>query len=482
MQAWTSRIASLLSLANRLSLNARFAILSLFVLIAGLIIIGTLISDQITQAISKERAAVTSAFVTSAVAPHLQGLAIDDLLSSAEFHALDDLLIRSELGSKIVSFKVWSIEGRILYSPSPELVGEYFPIDESLERALRGETVAHISELTASENAYERALFQRLIETYAPLRRAGSDQVLGVVEFYETTSSLERAIGTARDRVWLVMIASTITLYGLFFALVRTASRTMSRQQANLNLAEAERRIDRLKSNFISSVTHELRTPLGLIKGYVTTLQREGALIDDKTRTEFLSIIDEESENLQKMVDDLLDSYRVESGSLSLQFSVEKLDSIVTSAVTNMSGRVADSGLRLRTNIDSAGALVHIDPGRIRQVIYNLIDNAAKYSGSETTITVGTNARGGLANTWVRDEGPGIPEMELEKVFEPFYRADKSSRRLIRGAGLGLAISKAIVEAHGGKMWAEHNPNRGAIFNFSLPVQDEMERTSSSED
>lgn len=235
-----------------------------------------------------------------------------------------------------------------------------------------------------------------------------------------------------------------------------------------LGQVQAQRELDRMKAEFISAISHELRTPLGFITGYATTLLRDDIAVDAGTQKEFLQIIDEESQKLQRMIDELLDASRLQAGRLHVERTPISLKVFLKAALHKASLALVQAGHSLQARLPAQDAEVLADPTRIEQVLHNLLDNAARYSDPGTPIEVAATVDGGHAMVSVTDHGDGIPQAELERIFEPFYRGANS--RGARGAGLGLTICRGILESHGGNLWVESSQGQGSTFLFSLPL------------
>jgi signal transduction histidine kinase len=229
---------------------------------------------------------------------------------------------------------------------------------------------------------------------------------------------------------------------------------------ANARLAE----LDRLKTDFVSMVSHELRTPLGLIKGYTGSLLQPELVQDEETRREFLTVIDEETDRLTELVSNLLDMSRIEAGSLRVDPHPTELGRLLEASSARLRVREPDRPLAL--DIASGLPSVLADEQRIGQVLDNLLTNAARYSPPEAQIDLRARAVNGSVEVAVQDHGPGVPEDKREQVFDKFVRLDNQPG----GSGLGLAICRGIVQAHGGRIWVETNPDQGSTFAFSLPA------------
>jgi signal transduction histidine kinase/CheY-like chemotaxis protein len=233
-------------------------------------------------------------------------------------------------------------------------------------------------------------------------------------------------------------------------------------------LIGALQEFNRLRSELVANVSHEMRTPLGLIKLFSTTLLRRDLTIDPQTTLEFLQDISDETDTLEQIVSNLLDVSHFENRSLNLDFQPADLGVLGAKVAGEF---LVSAPPRLRINLDfpETTLMASIDPVRIEQVFRNLLENAIKYSPSGGEITLGGQAGEHEILLFVKDQGIGIPEEALERIFERFYRVESDYVRQVRGAGLGLALCRGLVEAHGGHIWAESDPGRGSVFYFTLP-------------
>jgi two-component system, OmpR family, phosphate regulon sensor histidine kinase PhoR len=222
------------------------------------------------------------------------------------------------------------------------------------------------------------------------------------------------------------------------------------------------------RREFVANVSHELRTPLTSIQGYVETLIEDPSPGSETTR-EFLGIIQKNASRMSRLTEDLLALASVESPDYKLILQPWKASALVKDAIDSLGGIVVDSGVKLQ----AAGApdsLVMADPDAMNQVFGNLIENSLKYAREGKRVRVGATLLVSEVQFTVQDFGPGIPSEHLERIFERFYRVDKARSRESGGTGLGLAIVKHIVQAHGGRLWAESELGSGASFHFTLPL------------
>jgi len=227
------------------------------------------------------------------------------------------------------------------------------------------------------------------------------------------------------------------------------------------------RRLETMRRDFISNLSHELRTPLASLKALAETLQ-DGALEDPPAARHFIDQIQIEVDALTQMVTELLELSRIESGRLSLDLQPVAVCELLDAASRRMMLQAKRAGLSLRVECADDLPKVKIDLQRLEQVLVNLIHNAVKYTRAGGEIVLLADAGNGSVRFAVRDTGIGIPADDIPRIFERFYRVDKS--RTGSGTGLGLSIAKHIVEAHEGKIWAESVEGQGSTFYFSIPL------------
>ncbi len=237
-------------------------------------------------------------------------------------------------------------------------------------------------------------------------------------------------------------------------------------------LAQAETRArvleesDRLKSALLSSVSHELRTPLATIKAAATSLRSGDVRWESPARADLLGAIDEEVDLVNRLVGNLLDMSRIESGALQPKREWNLLAEIAGGVITRM--RQASQHHRLEVDIPEDLPLAPVDYTQLEQVFTNLISNSLKYAPAGTTVRLKARVNGEMLHVQVSNEGPPVPPEHLERIFDKFYRVTAANR--VTGTGLGLSICKGIIEAHGGQIWAENLPDCFA-FNFTLPLR-----------
>jgi len=240
-------------------------------------------------------------------------------------------------------------------------------------------------------------------------------------------------------------------------------NRRMARRIATL---EAQRELARMQDEFISTISHELRTPLGFIKGYVTTLMRKDAIWEPETRLEFLQIVDEEADRLRELIDNLLDSSRLETGTLGMTREPIMLAGLIRDSVSRTKSAYPE--MKLDVELPEDLPSVYVDPTRVAQVIDNLLSNANKYAPN-ALIRIRSQSDDNLVRIEVEDTGPGIAPQHIPHLFERFYRVPEQNSN-VRGTGLGLYICRKIIEAHNGEIGVESREGTGTRIYFTLPL------------
>ena len=235
---------------------------------------------------------------------------------------------------------------------------------------------------------------------------------------------------------------------------------------------EATRRLEKMKSDFISTVTHELRTPLVSIKGYIDfALSGKLGDIPDRMR-EMMTVVSRNAEQLSDLTDDLLDIQRIESGKLSLQIKLIDLRETLWNCLHDIEPMVAKKNQSCELEPVAGKLLVKGDSARLTQVVMNLLNNASKFTPEGGSIRIGVGEKEDTFEFRVSDTGLGLRPEDFKRVFEPFAKIEK--REFVKGTGLGLSVSKRLVEAHGGKIWVESGgEGKGATFTFTLPKPEE---------
>jgi two-component system sensor histidine kinase KdpD len=229
---------------------------------------------------------------------------------------------------------------------------------------------------------------------------------------------------------------------------------------------ELLQRTDALRAALLSSVSHDLRTPLSSIKAAASSLLQEDVQWDEEARQSFALAIEHEADRLNRLVGNLLDMSRIEGGALKPEKEWYPVDELIHDVLGHMQPLLRDR--TVVKDLPEDLPPVELDYLQIDQVLTNLLENAVRYTPPESPIEVSAHVEGEEMVISVADRGPGIPAVDLERIFDKFYRVLGTQRTT--GSGLGLAVCKGLVEAHGGCIWAENREGGGAVFRFTLPI------------
>ena len=436
----------------------------LVVLVVGAYVIGRWVSREIEQGVVARTAGVTALYVDSFMSPNLQELEESETISPAYFSRLDSLLTTSALGEEIVSFKVWSLDGRILYARDRSIIGSTFPLEDDLKGAIQGRVVAAMSNLNAEENASERLIADRLLETYAPIRSHNTNDVIGVMEFYMSPDQLEEDVADSQMKGWLIVGASTIVMYLLLVGMVNGASSTITRQNRNLRdllernaeLGERVRMAAASKAETDEQVMvrlgHELHDgpaqDLGLALLRLDDLRQTCATCATVTKPpqDFEAIRDAMDRGLRELRD-------IASGLRLPELQALSIERVVARAIdehrrkSGMNVQFSSTVDKLPSDVDTAHKIA------LYRVTKEALHNAWKHSGvNEAAVSV--TAGGGWLRLEIRDPGAG---------FDP--------GRVDTRTSLGLRGMRERIELLAGQLFVESRPATGTVITARVPYR-----------
>jgi PAS domain S-box-containing protein len=263
--------------------------------------------------------------------------------------------------------------------------------------------------------------------------------------------------------IYLVPIVTS----GVFNGMIITVEDVKEQVKVEKRLSKHEE-ISQLKNDLLAKVSHELRTPLASIKGYSTLLLEYEPRLKTKEKREYLELIDSTTSMLTKLVSQLLDMSHLQAGLYRFKKASTNISKLLQQVIAE--AKLRSPGQEIVNNSEKWLPSVNVDAGRIKQVMENLLDNACKYSSKGTKVVITACRKDQELIVSVADNGIGIPEDELERIFDKMYRVEQSQSLEKPGLGLGLTICREIVEAHGGRIWAESQPGKGSVFSFALPI------------
>jgi signal transduction histidine kinase len=370
-----------------------------------------------------------------------------------------------------------------VYSTTGSLLSENLaiPLDQQMiNRALSGEEMTYFVTLADGSGRYAVVAL--------PVREG--EDIAGVLELASSLREIDSLMGGLQMRLTAGVILSLIGIGGAGLYLgsnisrilreIEKAATRISRgefdhripilssdevgqlaQRIN-TMAEELQALSQVRAQFLSKVSHELRTPLTIIKGFCVTLLRKPRLPEQERA---LQIIDQQTDHLGRLVADLLELSRLDAGALQLDLKETDLVALAREVMESLIPRAEDKELELRMEAMQDKIEIHVDPERVRQILDNLLDNALKYTASGGFVRLRIEDDEDRVMIQVSDTGEGIPPEKLPHIFERFYQVDAQRAG---GAGLGLAVVKELVEAHGGQVWAESELGKGSIFTIVL--------------
>ena len=455
----------------RSSLSRQFLMISFPVLLAGMLVIGYLIGKQVEESVVHRMGGESGLYVDSFVAPHVQSLLETDDLNDADRAALDALLTKTALGKKIVAFKIWRPDGRVMYSVNAAMIGQFFPIGKGLSEALSGRVHSEVSDLASAENSLEASKWTSLVETYTPILARGAGTVFAVAEFYQLVDEVTQESARARYQTWLLVAPTTALMYLLLFVLVRRGSQTIDMQrhelkekvtQLTLNL-QNEQLHDRvrraaasttaLNETFLRRISADLHDGPGQDLGF--------ALMRFESITDLCSKclggpagklgIAEALSPIHSAITSALADLRSISANLRLpEIDQLTLNEIATRAIRDYEGKTGIRVALLAAGSNPAASLP------VRIALYRLLQESlangfrhAAGAGQRVVI----NDEDGWLLVDISDNGPG---------FDP-HAAVKEGR-------LGLVGMRERVEALGGTFHLTSKPDLGTVIRVNLPL------------
>jgi len=231
-----------------------------------------------------------------------------------------------------------------------------------------------------------------------------------------------------------------------------------------------QKELDALKANFVANVSHELRTPLVGIEKSVTLILSKAAGVLTENQEQLLSIAQRNLKRLTLLINDLLDLSKLEAGKMDIRRQPSSISKVIDESMENLYTWANTKGIKLEKHVQNSLPEVNVDPNRITQVLTNLIGNSIKFTPKDGTISIGACLNNNALEVTVQDTGIGIPREAIGKIFDKFYQVGERTPSDISGTGIGLSVSKEIVEQHGGRIWAESQHNAGAKFIFTIPL------------
>lgn len=456
----------LLRVWRRTTLLTRFTLTGLLLTILIGSVLGVTVGRYLRESALMQAAERTAESVAIDIDPLLHPEDFAGVPSPERFQEIDRQIRKSLNSHRIVKINLWNPSMVVIYSTDPALLGQKVSIDDELRDALNGEVGMDISDLSKEENRAERSRYSQLMEIYVPIR-LGGDRVMGAYEVYRDVNGIMGMIAATQRLLWIGLAVGLTGLYLALFGVVRSASRRLHRQSEELANLEARRVANQLTTEFVSVVSHELRTPLTALVGFSELLLAQP--VDPGDQREWIENMHAAAKRLTKLVEDLLDVSRIEEGRVELKRQPLYVKALVKLVLADF--RMQTSTHRFEEQYRDPLPPLLADLDKLTQVLTNLISNAVKYSPQGGAITISVTAADGSVRLSVADQGLGLPPEELARIFERFHRVQREDRQQIPGTGLGLYITKRLVELQDGRIWAESaGPGRGSTFHVELPA------------
>jgi signal transduction histidine kinase len=409
------------------------------------------------------------------------------------------VLVPGVVGARLVNRR-----GTITYAFLHRLIGTRVPYGAELGNVFAGTGIHRATRTTTLDGRSGVKVLQALI----PVQAGPAKTTVGAIELDQDYRGVAVTAGKARERLGAVLAVGLLALYLAFFPILRRATSELERRNRRLReqavareealaaertaRSEAEsiqrllteqndrlRELDRMKDEFVSLVSHQLRTPLTSIRGYVELLLEEGHGLSPE-QLQFLGVVDRNAQRLLGLVGDLLFLAQVDAGSLEIEAAELDFAQLVRDCVEATRPIAEGAGVALDAAVAGVPAVVG-DASRLAQVLDNLVANAIKFTPAGGTVSVGLEDTGDTAVLTVADSGLGISAPDLEKIFDRFFRSSRATVKAIPGTGLGLPIAKAIVDRHGGSISITSREDHGTIVRVELPVTDRVRPAAGAE-
>lgn len=453
------------------NLVKKFSLYSIIIIVLLGLVLNLVISYKIENMVIERTKTTTASIVeTNAQSHHVLDLIKNNNTNNREsFKDIYESLKTEE----IIRIKIFNTNGTIVYSDEKELIGKTFNDNEDLKKALKGLIEVEINrDLNKKENVYERHNYSSLMEIYVPIRN-DHGQIDGVVELYQVLDNIDHEIYDMQFTVAIMIFLGLGMLYVSLIWIVKGAAATILNQNIALSKAyEDIKSVDIMKSHFINTMSHELRTPLNSIIGFSDLLKQKTMGELKEKQEKYLDNILRSSQHLLNLVNDILDLIIIDAGKLELVKRKIPVQITIDENIESIKSKAQEKKVTIIKDIDPQLQFIEADKEKISRILQSLLDNAVKFSRSEGgVIKIITKKTGNMAQFSISDNGIGIKEENLDKLFQVFQQLDSGVSRKYGGSGLGLSISKKLVELHGGNIRAESKYGEGSKFTFQIPVE-----------
>jgi len=446
-----------------------FALLSLLPVIALGIGLGNVVSSGVQQQHLADADRNADVLAQAGIEPLLIPTDLTAGLSDARLDQLDNSLRGVAFGKVVARLKIWNRQNVVVYSDNRKLVGRTFPKDDHLDTALTGHTASEISYATGLENKAD-TLTGKFLSVYVPIYFAGSRIPAGAFELYMPWAPVQAQIDQESQHLYALLAVGLLLLYLSMMPVLLIAERWRRRLTVSLESVEEERRrgeetarVSELKSAFLASMSHEMRTPLNAVLGFTQLLRTPGFGQLTDRQDKYVLNIDRAGRHLLALTNDVLDLSKIEAGRMDLEMADVELAVVIREAEEIL--RPLSDAKSLKLTIDPCGLWVKADHLRLTQVLVNLLSNAIKFTPEDGSVRVSTRRAAPFIELDVTDNGRGIPLAEQTAVFERYMQGAKSRNE---GTGLGLPLSRRLVELMGGELALLASTPAGSTFRVRI--------------
>lgn len=489
--------SSLPNMKFRLNLTQKFLLPIIVGLIILSIILGLLANNLLAQAMIDRAKSFIAEIITLQSKEYFTDPSYfipNNRLSTTESY---EHVFQAVKTKELVRMKIWGKDTTVVYSDEKGIIGKKFPDNKALIEAINGRIVVEITVPGTGETASERA-FKQVMELYVPIYFENSPKPAGVVEVYYGLDSLNTNIANTSRIIYgliaITFIILAVLIYMLAYVFILSPLKVLSAgikdiENGNfdkkipvrssdeiglLSIAFNEmtvglKRLQELKNEFVFVAAHELRTPVTAIKGYISMIKDYPDLKLPDDINEDLNIIAQSAQSLNQLVGDILQIARADAGRLEVKTSECSLTEIVNTIILELTPLIKEKNLTLVYDKSIHLPSVLADPIRLKEVLMNLVSNAIKYNISNGDISINFSVEESQIVTHVENSGMGIPIDEQSHIFEKFYRAEAAKNSEIIGTGLGLFITKELVERMKGTISFTSEVGKRTIFSVSLP-------------
>jgi signal transduction histidine kinase len=449
-----------------------FALLSMLPVVALGIGLGDVVSAGVQQQHLADADRNADILAQAGIQPLLVPADLNGGLSSARLDELDNSLRGVAFGKVVARLKVWNRQNVVVYSDNRNLIDRAFPADDQLDRALAGQTASEISFANSSENRGDN-LSGKFLSVYVPIYFTGDTQhPAGAFELYLPWAPVAAQIDHESQHLYFLLAIGLLLLYLSMLPVLLVADRWRRRLTASLDSVDEERlrgeetaRVSELKSTFLASMSHEMRTPLNAVLGYTQLLRTPGFGPLTARQDKYVQNIDRAGRHLLALTNDVLDLSKVEAGKMELEMTDVELAVVVREAEEIL--RPLSDAKSLKLTIEPLGQWVKADRLRLTQVLVNLLSNAIKFTPEDGSVRVSARRAGTWILVDVSDNGRGVPLEDQTAIFE---RYAQGAGVRSEGTGLGLPLSRRLVELMGGELILHASTPGGSTFRIRIPI------------